>query len=284
MRDELFSGLRSGDIILGVKEDPITAFVRLITIQPNYFTHSGTIEVDEGEGGKRTVRVWHAIGDFSLLHLSSHVLGKVRGGVRSIALADFMRMYDSLAIVRLPDEAKNRAAVQACKDLQAEGVEFDPFVDCVDHTTICCTELTAVAIERAGYDFNLQPLQRTTNVAISNLLYGWNVTTPGVIMADQFEHLPGARTVAVISRYGRMETYLAMRDAMKLLHERVASGAMQASDLIGFDTKRMVHFSTRMDLFMRGVEGLARALPTVDAGEFRRRNAVVFDAVFGERR
>ena len=100
----LFREVRSGDIILGVKEDPITALVRLITVEPTYFTHSGTIEVRDDEAGGRTLRVWHAIGDFSLLHLSPHILGKVRGGVRSIALDEFIRMYDALAIIRQPDE------------------------------------------------------------------------------------------------------------------------------------------------------------------------------------
>lgn len=281
---QLIDQLRDGDMVLCARDDPVSAVQRLTTVEPTYFLHSGTIEIVEKQRDGRSVReavVWHSTGAFDFLKLSPHMLGKVRGEVRSTPLDEFIRNYDALEIIRLPDESRNVQMVEACRRLHDAHVAFDPYFDCVDHRELCCTEFTAVVIEQGGYTFDLQPAPRTANQAISDLLTGWNVTVPGVIMAGQFEKLPGATTVAVISRYGRLETYLAFRDASQLIHERVASGQAEARDFANLDREHLGHFSPRMQLFMRGVEGLAIASPTLDASELRRRNTIVYEAVFG---
>lgn len=278
---DLIKELRSGDIILGVKEDPITILVRLTTTQYSYFTHCGVVEVVDDNHGGRSARVWNAIGDFSLLHFSPHVLGHVRGGVRTKSLEDFIRSYDALGIIRLPDAQKNAAMVEVCRSLQKQGVAFDPFIDCRDASALYCTELLARAVRDSGYDFNVQPWPRTHNQRVSALMTGWNITAPAIYKAGQFENLPGAQSIAFISRYGRMETYLAMRDAMRLIQERVNASEAEANDFGGFDNQRLAHFSPRMNLLMRGVINLSRTAPTTDHNEIRRRSEILYRVSFG---
>lgn len=283
VRAQLIDQLRDGDTILCARDDPVSAVQRLTTVEPTYFLHSGTIEIVEKQRDRcrsREAVVWHSTGAFDFLKLSPHMLGKVRGEVRSTPFDEFIRNYDALAIIRLPDESRNIRMVDACRRLHDAHVAFDPYFDCVDHRELCCTEFTAVVIEQGGYAFDLRPAPRTSNEAISKLLIGWNVTVPGVIMAGQFERLPGATTIAVISRYGRLETYLAFRDASQLIHERVAAGQAEARDFANLDREHLGHFSPRMQLFMRGVEGLAIASPTTDPEEIRRRNTIVYEVVF----
>lgn len=281
----LLSELRDGDLVLCARDDPVSAIQRLTTVEPTYFLHSGTIQIIESRAGgkpRREAIVWHSTGEFDFLKLSPHMLGKVRGRVQSTPLDEFVRNYDALAIMRLSDPARNSRMVEACIRLHDEEVEFDPYFDCDDHSRLCCTEFTAAVIERGGYEFSIQPAPRTSNRVMSDFLMAWNVTADGVLMAGQFESLPGAQTIAVISRYGRMETYLAFRDAARLLHERVAAGEAQPRDLTNLDREKLVHFSPRMQLFMRGVEGLAIASPTLDPTEIRRRNEIVYETVMGE--
>lgn len=278
---QLLEQLRSGDIILCARDDPVSVVQRLTTIEPTYFLHSGTIEVVEKSNRGRTIReavVWHSTGAFDFLKLSPHMLGKVKGDVRSTPLEAFIRNYDALMIIRLPDADLNARMAAVCRRLHESNVKFDPYFDCVDHRELCCTEFTAVVIEEAGYDYDIQPAPRTSNAAMASLMIGWNVTVPGMIMAGQFERLPGAATIALISRYGRLETYLAFRDASMLVQERVLAGRAEARDFAALDGKHLGHFPPRMQLFMRGVEGLALASPTLDAVEIRRRNEIVYEA------
>lgn len=280
---DLLGDLRSGDMVLAVREDPITPLVRLVTTEPSYFTHSAIVEVAEFnsiDDGRNEARVWHAIGDFNLFNLTPHILGKVRGGVRSLELEELIRMYDVLFVLRLSDDSKNHEMVEVCKRLQRDGVPFDSFLDCADDSALFCTELNVVTMRQAGYGEPVQPAPRTHVATLSTWMTEWNITAPAIYMASQFEDLPGAEVVAVISRYGRMETYLAMHDAATLIHEKINAERIVLSDLCGFDRDRLVHYTDRMELFLRGVEGLAKASPTSEAAEIRRRNEVVFAAVF----
>jgi hypothetical protein len=196
-----------------------------------------------------------------------------------MSLEEFIRTYKDLQIVRLPDPARNARMIEIVRRLHAARVQFDPYFDPQDSTTVCCTELTALAIAQAGYP-PVPVWERTANASLLSLMTTMNVTTPGLLMAGAIEQQPAAQTVATLSRYRNAAMNLAMRDASALLHERFAADPnARIGDWLQFNSSRFVHFHPRIELYLQAVEGLAAKQPSGDPARLRQRHLTLYDII-----
>jgi len=276
---DLRAELRPGDVIMGARTDPTSALMRLAMDEYSYYTHSGIVDVRDGE-----VVVSHASGRFRLFRRSPHLLGKVVGTVAAIDLEDFIREYHDVRVVRLPDPVKNRRLVAIARACEAKELPFDPFFDTLDPFRLHCSEYTLRATRAAGYGGPVDLARRTPNHSMANLLRRLGVETDYFVNVDRFAAIPGATVVAEISRFDRPETATALVEAFRVMHERVCGDPdMHVRDLVGCSPERLMHFTPPAEVYLRGAIGLAEASPTRDPLEVRERSELLYDLICGER-
>ena len=272
---QLKEDLLPGDIIIGGKNGPLATLLRLAMDEYSYCTHSGIVDIRDGE-----LVVSHAAGVFKMLKNSPRLLGKVEGKVVPISLEAFIVQYDEIRIIRLPDPVTNAKLAVLTRVREAEGTPFDAFFDAQDPTSFHCSEYTFRTLREAGYEHPFKVARRTPNRSLSDMLAKLGITTEYFVNVDSFADVPGTKTVAMLSRYEQPEMGLAIRDAFAVLHEAVTSNPeLRVGDLVSCSPEQLLHFSPPAETYLRATIGLTRARPTMDAEEIRRRNELLYDVI-----
>jgi hypothetical protein len=273
--DELAALVRPGDLILGAKSSPTATLLRMSMDEYSFYTHSGVVDVRDGK-----VVVSHSTGRFQLLRNTTRLLGKVTGTVEACSLATFLEEYDEVMVVRLPDPERNARLVALSLEAERDRIPFDPFFDTNDPTAMHCSEYTLRTLRAAGYTEPLPLADRTPNRSFSDLMEKMGITTETFVVVDRMTDIPGARTVAVLSRLGSRAASLALRDALHVLHDRVtADPFLRIGDLVSCDSEQLLHYAPAADLYLRAALGLAESSPTGDPRKLRERSTMLYDVI-----
>ncbi|MEQ1893207.1 MAG: YiiX/YebB-like N1pC/P60 family cysteine hydrolase [Planctomycetota bacterium] len=242
------AGLAAGDLVL-VKNPKAQSLATTLTFARfTYYDHLGVLI--ERDGALFVCDSWpsfHPIGkcdDFA---------SRFRGGVRATELGRFLAHYETLAVVRLPDERRNAALARAAQASLDEAIEYDPHHDPRD-PRLSCSEYVRLLLERAGYAELPPPRAVTSRTDYRTLLQLLGFPSDAFDVPEDLALLPGARTVALVSRFDTHARLAAHRAAFERLHARFQAGA-RLDELLVVDRLRFLAYPPRVALFLRAAVG-----------------------------
>lgn len=242
------SGLAPGDLVL-VKNPKAQSLATTLTFARfTYHDHLGVLI--ERDGAFFVCDSWPSFHPFGKC---DDFAARFRGGVRATELGQFLAHYETLAVVRLPDERRNAALARAAEASLDEAIEYDPHHDPRD-PRLSCSEYVRLLLERAGYA-ELPPAravtQRTDYRALLQLL---GFPSDAFDVPEDLAALPGARTIALVSRFATRAGLDAEHAAFARLHARFQAGA-RLDELLVVDRLRFLAYPPRVALFLRAAVG-----------------------------
>jgi hypothetical protein len=254
------SGLAAGDLVL-VKNPKAQALATTLTFARfTYYDHLGVLI--ERDGAFFVCDSWPSFHPFGK---SDDFAARFRGGARATEFGRFLAHYETLAVVRLPDERRNAALARAAEASLAEGIEYDPHHDPRD-PRLSCSEYVRLLLERAGYVELPPPRAVTPRTDYRVLLQLLGFPSDAFDVPEDLAALPGARTLALLSRHGTHARLAAERGAFARLHARFQAGA-PLSELLVVDRLRFLAYPPRVALFLRAAVAHAG---TATLGELER--------------
>jgi hypothetical protein len=249
-------GLAAGDLVL-VKNPKAQALATTLTFARfTYHDHLGVLI--ERDGAFLVCDSWPS---FHPLGKSDDFASRFRGGVRATELGRFLAHYETLEVVRLPDERQNAALARAAEASLGEAIEYDPHHDPRD-PRLSCSEYVRRLLERAGYAELPPPRAVTPRTDYRALLQLLGFPSDAFDVPEDLAALPGARTVALVSRFATRARLAAERAAIDRLHARFTAGA-ELDELLCVDRLRFLAYPPAVALFLRASVALA------DTGELR---------------
>lgn len=238
------SGLAAGDLVL-VKNPKAQALATTLTFARfTYYDHLGVLI--ERDGQLFVCDSWPSFHPFGQ---SDTFAARFRGGVRASELARFLAHYETLEVVRLPDAERNAALALAAEASLGQGLEYDPHHDPRD-PRLSCSEYVRLLLERAGYDELPPPRSVTPRSDYRALLQLLGFPSDAFDVPEDLAALPGARTVALVSRHATRARLAAHRGAFARLHARFLAGA-RLDELLVVDRLRFLGYPPRVALFLR---------------------------------
>lgn len=267
-------GLASGDLVLVKMGHPQSLAITLTLEEFNFYDHVGVLV--ERRGRWLVCDSWP---DFRLLGKADDFASRFRGGVRATPLASFLAPYETALFVRLPDEERSARLAACALASLGEGLEYDPRHDPAD-PRVSCTEYLQLLLERAGFEPPRVPRAVGEQAELRAVLAALGFGMGAFVAPDQFAELPGARSVAWISRHSSRAGARAIEAAFALLHARFRAGGRLA-DFLGVGHFRLLRYRSNVAAFLGWAEGWAIARGVEERAPLERELAALVPLFFG---
>lgn len=205
---------QTGQIILIERPGAVSLFLSLMAERFAPYIHAGVIVVDDG-----TPYVYEAFG-FLMPRMSGSPTDGMRGGVRRVTLASFLKRDGIIAIFEPPEEI-DRAAIAAYVRLQAaRRTPFDGYFDSTDAARLYCVEFVAHALEAGGAEWPAgSPVSANASALVARK---WlKITAPELLLAGDLVN-PARRVWLSGRRYSeaQIDAYFKLKQE---LHRRFTS-------------------------------------------------------------
>jgi hypothetical protein len=246
------AGLASGDLVL-VKNARAQSLATTLTFgEFTFYDHMGVLV--ERAGRWLVCDSWPSFQPFSK---ADDFADRFRGGVRGTPLERFLAHYETVLVVRLPDEPRNALLASAALASLDDAIEYDPHHDPTD-PRLSCSEYILMLFERAGLAAPAAPRPVSQQPQFCALLRALGFPCKAYFVPDQFAALPGAESVAWISRHPTPGRARAVEVAFELLHERHEREG-RIGDLLCAEGFGFLAYRANVAHFLRWAEGWAAA-------------------------
>lgn len=203
--------LRSGQLVVTESPDTTSFMFPLLAKRFYPFTHIAVISIEGGEPW-----VYDLTGSVDTFPTKKKLLANVSGKVYRRKLFEYVAPNLYAEIYDLPPGTDGEKVAAYARKTFKDGVEFDPFFDVFDHSTMYCSEMVALAIE-AGGGPKYEPEAANPNPSVREGLKWLSVPAAGLPVGRFVEP---SRYVGALGQFPTRTAAWSYFEAKRELHRR----------------------------------------------------------------
>ena len=272
------TGLASGDILLAKNQKAQSLATTLAFEEFTFFNHLGLLAFEDDRAW-----VYESWPKLHLIGTSPDFVSRFRGHVKRIPLHDFLKRYEPVEVVRLPDAERNARAAMAARQSIERDIPYDPHHDPNNPGLSCSEYIEMLFFEEAGYPFTIAPCAFGRSASFARLSHSLGFRTSAYVVPDAFADLAGARVVGVLSRHRSLGEVQALRTAFAVLHARDDADNAPTGNYLAAHPWRFLVYRAPTLAFLEWAKGIARACPSLTADEQRAAIEELYDLCFRPR-